>query len=471
MRRALVWFRRDLRARDHHALHHAARDADSVVGVWCVSPRTWKSHDDAPIKVDLWLRSARALSEALAEKHIPLKVLHVEDASMPARLAALAAELGCDALYFNKEYEVDERRRDESVTARFTDDGRAVKAFDDRVLMPPGEVLNGSGEPYTVFTPFKRKWGALLTERGFATLAAPRAQSPTGIASDEVPDALDGFRTHPERSLWPAGEDHALERLARFIDEGVSDYDRARDIPSEDGTSMLSPYLAAGVLSPRQCVAKAVEANHGKLLSGAKGPSTWVGELAWRDFYTHVLVAHPRVSMHRAYKRETEAVAWRDAPGDLKRWEEGETGFPIVDAAMRQLAETGWMHNRLRMVTATFLAKDLLLDWRHGERHFMRHLVDGDLANNNGGWQWCASTGTDAQPYFRVFNPASQAKRYDPEGEFVRRWVPALKRLDAKTLAKLYEGKAKVEGYPAPMVDHGMASGRAIAAFRALKKG
>ncbi len=469
MRRALVWFRRDLRARDHSALHHAARDAESVVGVWCVSPRTWRSHDDAPIKVDLWLRSARALSAALGDKHIPLKVLTVEDGSMPAALAALAAETGCEGLYFNREYEVDERRRDEAVAKRFVDDGRAVKSFDDRVLMPPGEVLNGSGEPYTVFTPFKRKWGALLAERGFATLSAPRAQSPTGITSDRVPDALDGFRTPPDPSLWPAGEEHALKRLKRFIDEGVGDYARARDIPSEDGTSRLSPYLAAGVLSPRQCVSRAVEANGGRLLAGAKGPSTWVGELAWRDFYTHVLVAHPRVSMNRAYKRETERLAWRDAPGDLARWEEGRTGVPIVDAAMRQLAATGWMHNRLRMVAATFLAKDLLLDWRHGERHFMRRLVDGDLASNNGGWQWCASTGTDAQPYFRVFNPASQAKRYDPDGAFVRHWVPELRDVDAKTLARLYDGGATVEGYPAPMVDHREASARAIAAFRALK--
>jgi deoxyribodipyrimidine photo-lyase len=282
---------------------------------------------------------------------------------------------------------------------------------------------------------------------------------------------VEGFRSPVDASHWPAGEAAARRRLEQFARTAVGDYHVTRDLPALDGTSALSPYLAAGVLSVRQCLAAAAAANGGRVDEGEPGPVTWVSELAWRDFYQHVLVAFERVSKGRAFKPETEGVRWRSDPDGLARWREGRTGYPIVDAAMRQLAATGWMHNRMRMVTAMFLTKDLLVDWREGERFFMQHLVDGDLGANNGGWQWSASTGTDAQPYFRVFNPSSQSKRYDPDGNYIRHYVPALRGVSTALLhapEKLSAEVLRHTGYPPRIVDHDRARVRAIEAFRAM---
>lgn len=476
MTRALVWFRRDLRLHDHTALHHAARDcADGVVAVWAITPAAWRAHDDAPAKIDLWLRCARDLSDALAARNVPLVVLRADtDASLAAQLLDLAQRARCDALYRNHEYEVDESRRDALVDRRFRERGLAVRAFHDRVLVAPDALRTTTHGPYTVFTPFRRAWTAHLEARPAAPLPIFTAQRPIeGVTRSPVPDAVEGFASPVPASLWPAGEAHARARLDRFAQDTLSRYHAARDLPATDGTSALSPYLTAGVLSPRQCLDAALRAHGGSLSEGASGPLTWISELAWRDFYQQVLFHHPRVCMYRAFKRETEAVPWRDAPAELARWCAGETGFPLVDAAMKQLAATGWMHNRLRMLTAMFLTKDLLVDWRHGERFFMRHLVDGDLGANNGGWQWSASTGTDAQPWFRVFNPWTQSARFDPEGDFVKRWIPALKPLSPKAIHAMHavpDAQRRALGYPAPMVDHAAARQRALAAFEGLAR-
>ncbi|MCY1406591.1 Deoxyribodipyrimidine photo-lyase [compost metagenome] len=270
--------------------------------------------------------------------------------------------------------------------------------------------------------------------------------------------------------LWPAGETEAHDRLQRFIDEAVDDYQLQRDFPAVAGTSQLSPYLAAGVISPRQCLLRALGHNHGEFDSGNSGLVTWINELIWREFYKHILNGYPRVSRHRAFRQETEALPWRHAPDELKAWQEGRTGIPIIDAAMRQLLATGWMHNRLRMIVAMFLTKNLLIDWREGERFFMRHLIDGDLAANNGGWQWSASTGTDAVPYFRIFNPVSQSRRFDSQGWFIKRWLPELADTDEKNIhspmppAQLFA----TSNYPQPIVDLGSSRQRALNAFKNL---
>ncbi|HCL4097052.1 TPA: deoxyribodipyrimidine photo-lyase, partial [Pseudomonas aeruginosa] len=271
------------------------------------------------------------------------------------------------------------------------------------------------------------------------------------------------------RRLWPAGEEVAQERLRDFADQHLADYHERRDFPALPGTSQLSPYLAAGVLSPRQCLDAALVANRGEFSGGQQGAATWINELLWREFYKHILVGYPRVSRHRPFREETEALRWRQAPAELEAWQQGRTGIPIIDAAMRQLLATGWMHNRLRMVVAMFLSKNLLIDWREGERWFMRHLIDGDLAANNGGWQWSASTGTDAVPYFRLFNPLSQSERFDPRGEFIRHWLPELAGLERKAIHDpsslgLFAGV----DYPRPMVDLKASRERALAAFRNL---
>jgi deoxyribodipyrimidine photo-lyase len=298
------------------------------------------------------------------------------------------------------------------------------------------------------------------------------AQSRLNIDSDEIPLHVESFETPSNtlRALWPAGEAEARSRLDTFADTRIDAYKSERDFPAKPGTSQLSAYLAAGVISPRQCLHAALQSNQGEFESGKVGAVTWINELLWREFYKHILVGYPRVSRHRAFRPETEALAWRDAPEELAAWQEARTGLPIIDAAMRQLLETGWMHNRLRMVVAMFLTKNLLIDWREGERFFMRHLIDGDLAANNGGWQWSSSTGTDSAPYFRIFNPLSQSEKFDSEGLFIKHWLPKLTGLNKKELhnpADL-DGLFGVADYPAPIVDLSASRVRALAAFKNL---
>jgi deoxyribodipyrimidine photo-lyase len=467
----MVWFRRDLRADDNTALLAAAeRSDDGLVALYVLSPGEWRAHDEAPVKVDFWLRNLARLCDTLGALRIPL-IVATADAprDVPAVVRRAALEHGCTEVHANREYEVDESRRDLGVREAL---GMPLHLHDDRALLPPGRVRTQSGTAYTVFTPFKRQWLAAIAEAPPAPRPAPRPQRPLrDLRAGAVPSRVEGFASTVAPGLWPAGEHAAARRLEEFMTSSLNTYRTGRDLPSINGTSGLSPYLAAGVISPRRCLAAAMKANGGLAAEGREGPDTWISELCWRDFYTHVMVAFPRVSMGRAFRPETDRVPWRSAPEELARWCAGETGFPLVDAAMRQLLSTGWMHNRLRMLVAMFLTKDLLIDWREGERFFMRHLVDGDLAANNGGWQWSSSTGTDAQPYFRIFNPSTQASRYDPEGEFVRRWVPELRSLDKRALLTM-ESIGPMErrrlGYPEAMVDHAAARARALAAFKGL---
>jgi len=311
-----------------------------------------------------------------------------------------------------------------------------------------------------------------LEESGIPELEPlPGARRELPCQPSPVPTEIDGFAPAEGRfESWQAGEEAARRRLERFLEARAAQYLESRDVPSEEATSSVSQYLALGVISARTCLWAAAEANKGQLTGGKKGLVGWIRQLVWREFYRHVLVGYPRVSMNRAFKAETERIAWRHDETAFHAWSEGRTGVPFIDAGMRQLRESGWMHNRLRMVTAMFLTKDLLIDWRWGERFFMQHLVDGDLANNNGGWQWAASTGTDAAPYFRIFNPWTQGRRYDPDGKFIRRWVPELAGIapsalhDPKRLADALPAKP---GYPRPLVNHASARVRALEAFQA----
>ena len=472
--RSLVWFRSDLRIRDNTALSNACRKSDSgVVAVFSVCAEQWSDHDWAPVKVDFLLRSLRALSDSLHRINIPLLILQVPRFDeVPRRLLNLAEQHNCAGIWFNREYELNERRRDDKVVELFHGAGKSVHSFSDQVILPPECLKTTQGNFYTVFTPYKKKWIAAVKDGGgVRCLQKPRAQKRLDIESDRIPDGVVGFDGLKRDDLWKSGEGHAANRLRTFVSGRLKSYGENRDFPGLNGTSTVSPYLALGVLSPRQCLNAALVVNQNRLDSGCKGAVTWISELVWREFYRHVLVGFPRICRYEPFDLRTKRIDWRDDQEDLYRWQEGKTGIPIVDAGMRQLKSTGWMHNRVRMIVAMFLSKNLFLDWRWGERHFMRNLVDGDFASNNGGWQWSASVGTDAAPYFRIFNPVSQSERYDPRGSFIRTFVPELAKLDDKAIHLPQErAPAALEGtgYPEPIVNLRQSRQEAIDRFKSI---
>jgi deoxyribodipyrimidine photo-lyase len=468
----LFWLRTDLRVHDNTALS-AAMHQGPTIALYMISPGQWQLHDDAACKVDFWLRNLKAVQAELKALNVPLLIAHADTwDKAPKALADLCKEHKVEQVHVNEEYGVNEQRRDREVAAELDNQGIAFHSHLDQLFFKPGSVLTKSGGYFKVYTQFRKVCYGRLHHSVPSLVRLPHKQSPVHIKSDEVPDSVEGFATPSQalRTLWPAGEEEARKRLEHFTDDQVHYYNDERDFPAKPGTSQLSAYLAAGVVSPRQCLHAALRSNHGEFESGSQGAVTWINELLWREFYKHVLVGFPRVSRHRAFRPETEALKWRHAPKDLEAWQQGRTGLPLVDAAMRQLLETGWMHNRLRMVVAMYLTKNLLLDWREGERFFMQHLIDGDLAANNGGWQWSSSTGTDSSPYFRIFNPVSQSERFDPEGLFIKHWVPELAELNKRDIhdPSAMGGLFGVQGYPRPIVDLKSSRERALAAFKSL---
>ncbi|OAB61693.1 hypothetical protein AY599_07930 [Leptolyngbya valderiana BDU 20041] len=472
--RPLMWFRADLRTRDNSALSAACTAASKgVLAVFTICPKQWREHDWGDMKVDFLRRSLEELREGLESRNIALKFIQ-RDAfeGIEEDLLALAKEHHCTALFFNEEYEANERKRDAAVAAAFAKAGLSVRSFHDQTCVPPGELRTQEDKPYTVYSPFKRKWYQHFKDGHVSKAQGLAKKQPEMVSSsDAVPDKLGDFDPDGGRpDLWKAGEDHALSRLRSFIKDRLDPYKEDRDYPAINGTSTISPYLAIGAISPRQCIEAALEANNGKIDGGSKGAVHWMSEVIWREFYRQILLAFPRVSKHRAFNPRYD-IDWRsddEAKGQFSAWCQGKTGYPIVDAAMRQLNQTGWMHNRSRMAVAMFLSKDLLIDWRWGEKYFMQHLVDGDLASNNGGWQWSAATGTDAAPYFRIFNPISQSKKFDPDGDYIRTFVDELSSVKGDEIHAPWEHESLLDdtGYPERIVDHHEARDRALKAFK-----
>ena len=465
--RSLVWYRNDLRVADQPALA-AAMDDGEAIACFCVAHRQWRQHDMSDWRIAFLLRCLQALQEDLASLNVPLLILDApwfEDA--PGALLDVCRRLGIDQVHFNDEYPLDERRRDDAVVETLLAEGVASVRHHADVALPPGKVLTGAGEPYGVYSPFYRNWIGQLNNASASLTPLPSAQTqldlPAGAAQMQVPTELDGVKASFGSDRWPAGEAAARNALEAFVADHIAGYHEQRDFPAVSGTSGLSHHLAVGTLSVMQGLDAARRAAQDP--GCADGAEHWIKELAWRDFYRHVIAQNDGISMGRAFKPDTEHLPWRDAPQELAAWQAGETGYPLVDAAMRQLNETGWMHNRLRMVAAMFLTKHLLIDWHEGERYFMQHLIDGDFASNNGGWQWSASTGTDAAPYFRIFNPATQGTRFDAQGKFTRHWVPALADVPDKHLFEPH--KSGVSGYPEPIVEHKFARERALEFFQA----
>lgn len=468
----LCWFRTDLRLRDQPALTAAMAGGDAI-GLFVISPDQWVEHADSVHKVDFWLRALRELSASLAQLNVPLKILHVSHwADVPQALLAFCQQHAVTEVHCNREFGVNERRRDRATYTLLAEHEVVMQGHHGGTLLMPGTVRTGSDNYYRVFTPFSKACREKLRIAPYQPLPIPKPQEKKStLKSDVVPDSLPGW---PKTSTaiqagWPASEHVALERLETFAHERMTHYKRDRDFPSITGTSTLSPYLAAGLVSAAQCWQQALSVNHGELGSGSEGITTWMNELLWREFYQHLLHGYPSLSMHQPMRPETNAVQWRDAPADFEAWCQAKTGVPIVDAAMRQLVQTGWMHNRLRMVVAMYLTKNLLIDWRLGERFFMQHLIDGELAANNGGWQWSASTGADSAPYFRVFNPISQSEKFDPEGAFIRHWCPELATLPNREIHDPSPVSRQSLNYPQQIVDLRTSRVRAIEAFSSLR--
>nr|WP_086937442.1 deoxyribodipyrimidine photo-lyase [Thaumasiovibrio occultus] len=467
--KALVWFRTDLRIEDNPALSAACQHYQQVEAVFIATPAQWQQHQFAPIQSDFIFRRLQVLRQALAARGIPLHIQECDDfAAVPATIATLCRQQGIAHLFCNKEYPINEKRRDQQVIEQLQADGVKFSGFDEQCILPPGTVLNGRGEIYRVFTPFRKAWLRQLALVDASPLPAPQAvKGAVNANADEVTWAY----PRQDSRAYAVLDEEISQQLTEFCQQRAQQYRDQRDFPAVNGTSGLSPYLAIGALSARQCLASLQLAFPECRYQAENGPFTWLSELVWREFYKHLLDAHPELCMHRAFTPWTDRVVWDSDEGLLKAWQEGRTGYPIVDAAMRQLNQTGWMHNRLRMIVASFLTKDLLIDWRHGEAYFSQKLIDCDFASNNGGWQWAASTGTDAQPYFRVFNPTTQGQRFDPEGEFIRKWIKELENCPPRYCHQPEKwSDFAFSGYPTPVVDHAKSRLEIIDRFKFAKQ-
>jgi len=460
---AILWLRRDLRVHDHPALAAALEAADRVVPVFVIDDALLAGRWPAPNRAWFMRESLVSLSAALAERGAALRVLRGRPVDV---LPAVAREVAAADVFLTRDATPYGRARDRAVAERLRAAGVRVHARRGLYVHEPDEVQAKDGRPFTVYGPYRRAWEALPRR---VVLGAPdRIPGPPGARPDPVPD-LGGPTADPALVPRP-GEPAARERLAAWLERDVDAYAATRDrLDLEDGTSRLSQDLRWGLLSPLEVVERAGGAGDGRRVFAA--------ELAWREFYAHVLWHHPRV-LREPFQPAFAGLPWREDPVAFDAWREGRTGYPVVDAAMRQLRASGFVHNRARMIAASFLVKHLLLDWRLGEAAFMRHLTDGDVASNNGGWQWTASTGTDPQPYFRVFNPVLQGRRFDPDGAYVRRWIPELRRVPGAAVHEPWALDAAEQAaagvrigldYPAPIVDHAAARQRALDVFGATK--
>ena len=445
---ALVWFRRDLRAYDHAALHAALRGHRAV---HCAFVFDTEILDALPARADrrvdfIW-RSLGELRTALAALGGGLHVLH---GRARQEIPRLAAHLGVAAVYANRDYEPQAIDRDREVGARLATRGMALHTRKDQVIFELEEVRTGAGAPYSVFTPYKNAWLKKLAPFYLRPYPIEKHAGRLARTGTDLPSLADlGFEPAP--MALPAGMSGGKRLFADF-QRRIDDYARQRDFPALGGTSTLSVHLRFGTVSIRELVAYA------RKRRGA-GAAAWLAELCWRDFYFSILAWRPDVADH-AFKRQYDALVFDDDERLWRAWCEGRTGYPLVDAAMRCLNQTGAMHNRLRMVAASFLVKDLGIDWRRGERYFAQKLNDYDLAANNGGWQWAASTGCDAQPWFRIFNPVTQSRKFDARGAFIRQYLPELATLDDRAI---HEPRA-------PVVEHAAARARTLARYGAVRQ-
>ncbi|GAC76270.1 deoxyribodipyrimidine photolyase [Moesziomyces antarcticus T-34] len=525
----VYWMRmHDLRIHDNRALAHASHLAaarrkkgkgGNLVALFVITPADYRAHDRSPRRIDFVLRTLAALQRSFDKLNIPFVVYtHTgKRTEVGDKIFELCQQWNASQLTANIEYEVDELWRDIGMVERAADQGVSFSMMHDCYVVPPGRVLTNDGRPYSVFSPWNRKWTEAISKDMSLIEASPDpASNDASIRKDAqlgalfdlqklgdgfgIPEELEGFECKDRKymaKLWPVddgapsqvldnfmkgkGGETALDRPAtepstkdvggNAKDSRLGRYAEGRNLMNENGTSRISPYLAAGLVSPRECLRRTKELTKGKLHVGRdSGAAMWNTEISFRDFYGHVLAAWPKVCMGHAFITKYEDVKWETDASTLQAWKEGRTGYPIVDAAQRQCMQQGYIHNRGRMITAMFLTKHLLHDWREGERHFSLNFIDQDFASNNGGWQWSASTGTDPQPYFRIFNPLSQSEKSDPQGDYIRHFVPELRGVKGKAIHDPYARLSKAEfeklGYPKPIVEHAQARQRALRRYK-----
>jgi deoxyribodipyrimidine photo-lyase len=460
-----MWFRRDLRIADNAALAEAIRQGE-VIPAFVIDPVLLQSDRVGPKRVAWLAANLRALDRSLRARGSQLVVRRGEAA---AELMQLARETQATNVFFNLDLTPYARRRDQRVALELEQNGLTVESFDDLTVHHPEEMVTLTGRPYQVFTAFKRAWLALPKPAADEAKALPE-QMPLPLPASSLAIEFDGDIDLPE-----AGEAAALDRLNDFLEETIYGYGTGRNLLDRKATSFLSPYLRFGTLSIRQAYWGAKAAID--LAAGQEtkaGAEAWLSELIWREFYMALLYHFPQ-TLAQPLREQFAGFEWLDDGDAFRAWCEGRTGYPVVDAALRMLNATGWMHNRARMIVASFLTKDLLIDWRKGEQYFMQQLIDGDSAPNAGGWQWAAGVGADAQPFFRVFNPTLQGQRFDPDGVFVKAWLPELGQVPIEFVHEPWKlssadqrkyGVVVGRDYPAPIVDHSFARDRALQHYR-----
>jgi len=467
----LIWLRSDLRLNDNPALINAFHQSKKVHAIFFYSPKQQEKHKEANVKINFIIQNLFLLEKKLSKLNVPLTIIKSNGFNDNASIIhQFVKKKNIHKVVWNNQFGEDEAIRDKQVKDCLIADDIKIQTFNDQTIYVPGYLKTGKGLPYSVFTPFKRKWIENF-KMEFLDIEYKYESREKLDYSSNIRDFDFNFEiSHQvDMNLWPSGEEEAEKRLHKFLDEKAINYSKNRNDPILDGTSRISPYLASGIISSKKCILEALKINNFEFSSGHIGVTKWMDEIVWREFYKNIMFSFPKVSRGQPFQDYSKKIEWRYSEKEFTAWKEGMTGFPIVDAAMRQLNHEGWMHNRLRMVVAMFFTKNMLHDWRLGEAYFMQNLIDGDFASNNGGWQWSSSTGTDAAPYFRIFNPITQSTNFDKEGLFIKKYVPELKDLDKSIIHNPPKEHRKYCNYPEPILDLKESRLRAIEAFKIAK--
>ncbi len=469
--KSLVWLRNDLRMDDNPSLKQACIESEEVHCIYIYSPEQIELHNEANSKVEFIINNLKDLNKSLKEFNIPLTIISSKGFNDNAeKIIETIKKRSITKVFWNNVFGADEQKRDLDVKQVLQTNNINYETFDDQVVFAPGTIKTGENKPYSVFTPFKRRWIENFNIDLLDVEFEYSIKNNTEVISNVEDFDFEYKQSHSvDMSLWKIGEENALSILMNYMDEKIYSYSTDRNDPIINGTSRLSPYLSMGIISSKRCILEALKKNNFELDSGEKGIIKWIDEIVWREFYRNIMFSFPKVSKGMPFQDYTKNIKWRFNEEEFDAWKNGKTGFPIIDSAMRQLITEGWMHNRLRMVVAMFFTKNMLHDWRLGEAYFMQNLLDGDFSSNNGGWQWSSSTGTDAAPYFRIFNPITQSKNFDSDGLFIKKYVSELKELDGKEIHDPTEKIRNHLNYPSQILDLKQSRLRAIEAFNSAK--